>query len=312
MKKVALLVVCFAMAACSKGSGSAAPATPPNAAPATGATGQVTNPTPTPNASATPKPGQSAGPTPTVSPTPKPSTTPTPTPAPAGTVALIWNGKGVCKQDCVVSSENAAKLAGLSIRYADQKTLNGNPTADTIKAVFKDVAVVILPEGDVSKEVNAMSDAFIASTKTFIKNGGGFVTWGSGAFAVSEKIGTSNQLGLNLISGKTALYVSKAPQNRYGASIEKTTWFNDMHSFYFEGGPEFQQLPSSAEVVGRYDNQTSVSAVRSAYGSGRVFVSGTSPEAPKWWWDGTGITDTDGTDEAFAAKMIRWAAHIDL
>ncbi len=259
-------------------------------------------------------PASSPGPTSIVKPSPtpfKPTPTPYSTPVPAPSVALIWNGNGVCKEDCAVSAVNAAKLAGLVTRYADNKTLAGNPSSEDIENVFHDVAVWIMPGGDATNEVGAMSTALKTALKNFVSAGGGYVGWGAGAFASTAKIGKTNQIGLGVFPGMTAVYKSKAQHNRYGATIEKTTWFNDFRFFYLEGGPALLQAPPSVEVVSRYDDQVSIAAARTVFGEGRVYVSGTSPEAPKWWWDGTGITDADGTDEAFAAQMIRWAAHLD-
>jgi|GEM_PF-1298522 len=251
------------------------------------------------------KNGDSNG-TPTITPT----ITPAPSVAPSG-VALVFSGNGACTEDCAKAGEDAATLAGLTPVAVYGNELSTKSTAEQIAAFFDNVKVWIMPGGSSRSEVASLSSTMRAALKSFVENGGGYVGWCAGAFSATSIIGTTGVSGLGLIPGNTALYDTSSRQNGYGGSIEKTTWFNGLRYLYLEGGPYFYNLPSSVEVVGRYDDQVSVSAVRTTYGKGRVFLTGTHPEAPSWWWKGTGISDPDGSDQSYAADMIRWAAGLN-
>ena len=240
-------------------------------------------------------------------PTPAPTATPAPSVAPSG-IALVFSGNGACAEDCAKAGEDAAKLAGLTPVAVYGNELSTKSTADQVAAFFENVKVWIMPGGSSRSEVASLSSTMRSALKSFVENGGGYVGWCAGAFSATSIIGTTGVSGLGLIPGNTALYNTSTHQNGYGGSIEKTTWFNDLRYLYLEGGPYFYNLPSSVEVVGRYDDQVSVSAVRTTYGKGRVYLTGTHPEAPSWWWKGTGISDPDGSDQSYAADMIRWAA----
>jgi glutamine amidotransferase-like uncharacterized protein len=238
----------------------------------------------------------------------------TPNPPPAqilntGSVGLVWDGDGACAEDCALASANAVEAAGLSVRYVNQNTVAS--TIAEVEAVFADARVWVMPGGYASTEVSAIPPAIKTALVKFVAAGGGYVGWCAGAFAATSSIGTIGKPGLGIFPGSSDVYTTRNNQNSYGASIEKLTWFNGTRNFYLEGGPFLKELPSSVEVVGRYDDQVSVAAARTTYGNGRVFITGVHPEAPSWWWSGTSISDADGSDEAYATDMIKWAAKLE-
>lgn len=233
-----------------------------------------------------------------------------PTPAPVGNgVGLVWNGTGACTDGCAAAGAAAVTSAGLTVRYVNQNTLASN--AEQIAAVFENAKVWVMPGGYAYNEVASIPAGIKSALLNFISTGGGYVGWCAGAFAATASIGTIGKAGLGIFPGNTRVYNTSGKQNSYGASIEKLTWFNDTHYFYLEGGPYLTNLPSNVEIVGRYDDQVSVAAARTTYGSGRVYLSGVHPEAPTWWWTGTSVTDADGSDEAYAAQMVKWAAKLE-
>ena len=61
-------------------------------------------------------------------------------------------------------------------------------------------------------------------------------------------------------------------------------------------------------IKSRYQTTNAINAIETSFGLGRISVSGTHPEAPKWWYDDSHISDIDGLDHQIAADMIRWAA----
>jgi glutamine amidotransferase-like uncharacterized protein len=242
---------------------------------------------------------------------PPAASSPTPVPVDDGKVALVFSGSGVCTDGCAQAGADAAKLAGFTPKYVTGNELSSKSTSAEIAAFFSGVKVWIMPGGYARNELNAMSATMRNALKDFVQNGGGYIGWCAGAFAATGLVGTTGAPGLGIIDGNSAVYSTSSRQNSYGGSIEKTTWLNDIRYLYLEGGPYFYDLPSNVEVVGRYDDNRSASAIRSAYGSGRVFLAGTHPEAPTWWWSGTGISDSDGSDLEYAAQMIRWVTKLD-
>jgi glutamine amidotransferase-like uncharacterized protein len=226
----------------------------------------------------------------------------------SGGIALVFNGAGVCPDGCGEAGATVAKRAGLTPKYVTGQELTTKSTQAEIDAFFSNVKVWIMPGGYARNEIDSMSVTLRTALKTFVQQGGGYVGWCAGAFAATSQVGTTGSAGLGLIAGSSAPYLTASKQNSYGGSIEKTTWFNGIRYLYLEGGPYFYDVPSSVEVVSRYDNNVSIQSIRSTYGSGRVFLSGTHPEAPTWWYSGTGIFDSDGSDVAVAADMVKWAA----
>ena len=242
--------------------------------------------------------------------------TATPAPAPSSSpiknisgVGLVWNGAGACNDGCWLAAANVVTSTGLTVRYVNEQTAASS--AQDIAAIFAGARVWVMPGGHSAQEVGAMSNALIEGLQDFVAQGGGYVGWCAGAFSATQVVGTSGKTGLGLMPGNTKVFITSNKQNNYGASIENLSWITGSHSFYLEGGPYLYNLPSSVEVIARYDDQVSVAAARTGYGNGRVFISGVHPEAPSWWWSGTSISDPDGTDEAYAADMVKWAASFE-
>jgi putative intracellular protease/amidase len=222
----------------------------------------------------------------------------------------VWSGDGACTDGCALAGATAATAAGLTPVYVDGTSTTKSGSTEDIAALFQTAKVWIMPGGVSNTEYDTMSAALRTTLQSFVSNGGGYVGWCAGAFAATAQIGTTGETGLGIFPGSTTPYDTSNYQNSYGASIEDLLWLGVSHYFYLEGGPYFSNLPSTVEVVATYSDH-SVAAARAAYGTGRVFLSGVHPEAPAWWWEGTGITDPDGSDVAYAADMIKWASGLE-
>ena len=61
-------------------------------------------------------------------------------------------------------------------------------------------------------------------------------------------------------------------------------------------------------VKSRYETNNKINGLETTFGQGRISVTGTHPEAPKWWYEDAHINDGDGLDHELAANMIKWAA----
>lgn len=201
-------------------------------------------------------------------------------------VALVYNGDGVCAEDCATTFQNA--LPEYQVQYVTNATYS--------PGIFANANVWIEPGGYATNQMDGMPASLKNAIKSFVTNGGGYLGFCAGAFTATEYVGTTNTRGLNLIAGDTELWGT-------GLGIEKVLWSGTTRYIYWEGGPYFHDFPSSVSVVAYYPDG-SPAAIRSTYGKGRVFLSGVHPEAPAYWKDG--LTDPDGSDFDLVQSMAAW------
>jgi hypothetical protein len=204
--------------------------------------------------------------------------------------ALIYKGVGSCDENCSEAFWNIARDAGFDPVYVGPE----EPKADT----FANAAVWIQPGGYAGQAMNAMSPKLKTALKTFIQNGGGYVGYCAGAFVATSKVGTTSVNGLNIFPGGTKLYGK-------GVDLKKVSWNGSERYLYWEGGPYLRNLPSTVEKIASYSNGA-VAAARTAFGKGRVFITGLHPEAPRSWKTAGGLNDIDGDDFDLVAQMIHW------
>ena len=226
-----------------------------------------------------------------------------------GSVALVFSGNGACPEGCAQAGVDVATAAGLTVRRVTGNELDSNSSPSDIDAFFKDVRVWIMPGGVSTDEVKSMTPTLQSALSQFVSDGGGYVGWCAGAFSATQIIGTSGNKGLGLFPGDTELFTNHSATNSYGASMENLQWQGASHYFYLEGGPMIKNLGPSAERIATYSDG-SIAAARAPYGNGRVYISGVHPEAPTWWWEGTSISDPDGSDVDFAVQMVKWAGQL--
>jgi glutamine amidotransferase-like uncharacterized protein len=212
------------------------------------------------------------------------------TQASAAQKALIYKGEGSCSDSCSEAFWQIAIDAGFDPVYVGP----GVPAADT----FENAAVWIQPGGYASTAMRTMSSQLKTAIRNFIQNGGGYVGYCAGAFTATAKVGTTSNSGLGIFPGRTKLYGS-------GVDLKTVTWNGSERKIYWEGGPFLRNLPSSVEVIGRYSNGA-IATARTTFGSGRVFITGLHPEAPRAWKDDAGHDDTDGDDFDLVIEMLKW------
>ncbi len=233
-------------------------------------------------------------------------------PPPNKNIALVFNGPGVCAEDCAKGAAAAAQAAGFTPKLVVPADLPNGATADQVSAFFSGAGVWVQPGGVSNTAYHSMSQTMIQGLISFVKNGGGYVGFCAGAFMATAQIGSTNAPGLGIFPGSTIPYTppaSFAHDHSLAFEIANVTWNGVQRYIFFQGGPYISNNDASVEVVARYnDGANTVAAARAPYGSGRVFISGPHPEAPDWWAAGTSAPDPDGSDLAYAAEMIRWAA----
>ncbi len=216
--------------------------------------------------------------------------------------ALVWGGPGACAQDCVTGAVTAAKKAG----YNPVIVYPGSLVAED----FRDAKIWIQPGGKASQASFAMGSTIRNQIRTFVKNGGGYVGFCAGAFLATSTIGTTGNTGLGIVPGRTILYeaIDYITLERMKLLTPAGAVYRKI---YWEGGPYFRFTAAELEriyVRGRYTRTNQIGAIRTTYGTGRVYVTGAHPEAPQWWRDSVNLVDSDGLDYGITTDMIKWAA----
>lgn len=210
--------------------------------------------------------------------------------------ALIYDGPGVCPEDCLKAASNIAKMAGFTPIYVKAKSQD--------YSVFRDAAVWIQPGGVAGTAAEVMSEHLKNNLRAFLLSGGGYVGFCAGAFLATQEIGDGGLEGLGILNAETRLLHSSNHVRLFNIQ-----WGQNKRHIYWEGGPYFKiYTQSNIEVMATYPNGLAA-AVRAPYGAGRVFVTGLHPEAPKSWKDDEHFEDPDGDDFDLAVTMVKWTAN---
>jgi len=216
-------------------------------------------------------------------------------------LALVWRGPGVCKIKCGPAAAKIARKAGF-------RTLSVYPGFDNEEA-FREAKLWVQPGGKSVQAAAAMGPELMARLRRFVADGGGYVGFCAGMFLASDEIGTSGHPGLGIIPGGTELFLKS--DDFKGMVRVKTN--KRVYGMYYAGGPmlhvsDAELKASGGEVIATYKDG-SVAGIAVPFGSGRVAVVGTHPEATWYWKILKGIIDTKG-EGWFAAKMMRWATSL--
>lgn len=218
--------------------------------------------------------------------------------------ALVYNGPGACSDGCYQAAFQVALQAGLDPIYVGASQLTNASTLDEEKELFKDVVIWIQPGGKSKTAMTSITPRLKTAIQNFVRAGGAYVGFCAGAFASTEYVGTTNTLGFGFMPGNTTLYPDP---NTNDADILTMNWGGKTRQIYWEGGPYFSNIPNGeAEAMASYPDG-SISAARTTYGLGKVYVTGAHPEAPQDWRDYYGLKDSDGMDQDLAVEMINWA-----
>jgi hypothetical protein len=225
-------------------------------------------------------------------------------------LALIYKGLGSCSADqgdagingygCSEASADVATAAGFQYQFIGPNDLDNNSTPAQVAAIFQNAKVWIQPGGYANVAAYTMSDRLQTEIVNFVSKGGGYVGFCAGAFMATDTFG--------IFSGSTALYGYSAIRADLTYTFESVKWNGVNRSIYFEGGPYFYGYDQTAEVIATYNDSGDTAAVRSTYGSGRVFLTGPHVEAPAIWSQENGIQDPDGSDIDLGVQMLKWAS----
>jgi len=124
-----------------------------------------------------------------------------------------------------------------------------------------------------------------ATLRSWIGEGGRYLGFCMGGFLAGA------DPGLGILPGDSGEYVGTvgATVHDDGDASVDVAWNGTRRAVYFQGGPYFSIAEGdAATVVARYSNGL-VAAMVSAYGRGRVGVTGPHPEAPASWYREAGL-----------------------
>jgi Biotin-protein ligase, N terminal len=213
--------------------------------------------------------------------------------------ALVWGGPGACKDGCLDSAIYVTKLAGFEPMIVTPENFD--------ISLFEKAKIWIQPGGKSGAASNAMGPFMRQQLKNFIAQGGGYVGFCAGAFLTTTRVGETRVEGLGIVPGNTRVF----RRAKGYPSVERMITPQGLQFHYWEGGPWFSLNKNELKnitVKSRYETNNKINGLETTFGLGRISVTGTHPEAPKWWYEDAHINDADGLDHELAANMIKWAA----
>ena len=218
-------------------------------------------------------------------------------------LALVWAGKGVCKEGCDTATAKMARMAGFRVQMV---------TTENFSQELLDKAVIWLqPGGDAIAVSHDFGIHRIQMLRDFVARGGRYVGFCAGAFFSDTWVDDFNTVpGLGITPVVTADYSKEA----LGESevILDVNWEGRMRQLYFNTGGTFKLETRTPDVNVFAEYQTEgleilPAAWENTFGHGRVVVTGTHPEAPPKWREDLNKEDGDGDDYDLALEMIQKA-----
>jgi glutamine amidotransferase-like uncharacterized protein len=213
-------------------------------------------------------------------------------------LALVYNGYGICPDDCAKGAADSAKLAGFQTLMVGGGPINPE--------LLSKASVWLQPGGFAVESARSMGATLLQQIRNFVAAGGGYVGFCAGAFLATAEIGTSGYKGLGIMPGRTSVYEALGS---YAPAMLRVRWLTGIRQVYWEGGPFIRPNPNDAfkKIIALYPNGQ-VATASSKYGKGSVIVTGLHPEAPDWWAPDEGLSDGDGSEQPIVAELIRQAA----
>jgi glutamine amidotransferase-like uncharacterized protein len=239
-------------------------------------------------------------------------------------LALVYDGPGSCpisEGDCTGAAQKAVEAAGFRVNRVGPQALTSSSTEADYQKLFNSASVWVQPGGHSSVFLSTVTPELVAGIQRFVKSGKAYVGFCAGAFSATEFDGNLTIKGLDLIPGKTYPYPNDTideffdgivshynPDALYNQILE-VTWNGKKRELYFEEGAylDFSGVPpGQVEVTATLRTGQAISA-RASYGAGRVYITGSHPEAPSSWK--SGLVDSDGSDFDLVKEMLEWVTH---
>lgn len=215
------------------------------------------------------------------------------------TDALIYGGTATAVGGAEVLEEIVTEM-GLTSDVVSSSELNEMSLED-----LKEYGTIVWPGGYATQMSNSLNESTRQKIRTAVREHGvGYVGICAGAFIA---VSPSTRWGFNLMEAPTSdgtleyyhLELSgtpHAPVNlmlRDGKTREVIWW----------GGPYLPEL--SKGVLARYEDTGEPAILQGYAGKGLIAITGPHPEAPAFWQERLGISDSDGLDHDVAAELIQ-------
>lgn len=199
-------------------------------------------------------------------------------------MALIYNGPPSCT-GCAEAMGAIAEKVGLKPMYV------ANPSE--IPGLLTQAAVFIIGGTDDDlKPFEAFTPDIIKAIQDYIATGGRY--WGicGGGYIAADLL--FDKTGAPIRTFKIIPVEADDYSKTYEPRLEKIRWREQDRQMFFKAGPKFALTDKNTpvEIFGWYSDG-SIAALQSAYGKGKVAISGPHPEAPRDWYDGTGWTSLE-------------------
>jgi glutamine amidotransferase-like uncharacterized protein len=214
-------------------------------------------------------------------------------------LALVWGGKGVCKEGCETATAKMARMAGFQVQMV---------TKENFSQELLDKAVIWLqPGGNAIEASHDFGIHRIQMLRNFVARGGRYVGFCAGAFFSDTWVDDFNTVpGLGITPVVTADFAKESEV------ILEVNWEGRLRQIYFNTGGTFKLETRTPDVkVFAYYQTEGLPALPAAwentFGEGRVVVTGTHPEAPPKWREDLNKVDQDGDDYDLALEMIQKA-----
>lgn len=188
--------------------------------------------------------------------------------------ALIYNGP-TADQDSTEAISSVVQQVGLAARYIDN--LEELPSQLDGAEVF----IIGGTDDDVEPLLQRFTPALRTTLKTYLRQGGRYLGICGGAYLASLGWPEEDRFveGLALVPAQSDGY-----DEDFAAKIYPVTWLGETRQMYYQAGPSFA-LAKNPQAVAKlaYFEDHQLAALLSAYGAGKVAVSGPHPEAPDSW-----------------------------
>ncbi len=137
----------------------------------------------------------------------------------------------------------------------------------------------------------------INTIKEWVKGGGRYLGICLGGYYAGSWV-------FNMLPGDADNYASSSGSdiNTTANTIAKVLWRDELRYIFFQDGAYFKLSPgaTTATVLARYQANNAIAAMVTAYGKGKVGVSGPHPEG-----DGWARNDPDGDDAEQGCDLVR-------
>lgn len=210
--------------------------------------------------------------------------------------ALLYTGP-ISDPDSNEAIAAVVKQAGLPVVYLD------NLSELPAKLAGARLFIIGGTEDDVEPLVHRFTPAIAGALKRYLRQGGRYLGICGGAFVAS--LGWADEgnyvKALGLVPVESDDY-----DGDFSPKIHDIRWLGEVRRMYYQAGPTFTLQPGTEPVRElAYFDDGRIAALMSAYGKGKVAVSGPHPEAPDSWKAEAQDGDTMDTNIPLAVQLVQ-------